>query len=96
MGEPAEEQARFVPTEDFERRYAIEHTRMGYEHGILGRIFGSATNAPTSIAGIIVLLFTLTSIAVLFLPANVPASNYLKTVLSIISLMVGYLFGKST
>jgi hypothetical protein len=80
------EQAQYRIVEDPAHRFAIEQTRMGYEHGILGRIFGSATNAPTSIAGIIVLLFTLTSIAVLFIPANVPASDYLKTVLPIISL----------
>jgi hypothetical protein len=69
---------------------------MTLEAGWLGKIFGSATNAPTSIAGIIVLLFTLRSIAVLFVPPNVPAGDYLQTVLPIISLMVGYLFGKNT
>jgi hypothetical protein len=38
MGEPAEEQAKTVPTEDFSGRYAIEQTRMSLEPGVLGKI----------------------------------------------------------
>jgi hypothetical protein len=36
MGEPAQEQAKTVPTEDISRRYAIEQTRMrrDYNHTI--------------------------------------------------------------
>jgi hypothetical protein len=97
MAEPPEEQSRIVvaePAEDIARRYGLEQTRMRYESGWLGLIFGSATNAPTSIAGIIVILLTLASIAVLFVPSNIPSGDYLNSVLPVIAVIVGYLFGK--
>jgi hypothetical protein len=98
MGEPAEEQAKTVPTEDFSRRYAIEQTRMSLEAGVLGKIFGSSMNAPTNIAGFVVGILTLTIIVVgvLFMPSKISVLEYLDKMLPIMTRILGYLFGKST
>jgi len=91
MGQVPEAQGRLVPAQDIDRRYAVvEHA------GWMGTIFGSATTPPIGIAGIIALLLTIASIIVLFDPSNMPAEDYIKTVLPVISVMIGYLFGKFT
>jgi hypothetical protein len=91
MGQPPEAQARLIPAEDVDRRYGVVE-----QAGCMGKIFGSATTPPIGITGIIALLFTLASIIVLFVPSNIPADDYIKIVLPVISVMAGYLFGKST
>ena len=98
MGEPAEEQAKTVPTEDFSRRYAIEQTRMSLEAGVLGKNFGSSMNAPTNIAGFVVGILTLTIIVVgvLFMPSKISVLEYLDKMLPIMTGVLDYLFGKST
>jgi hypothetical protein len=99
MAEPPEEQSRIVPTEeDFARRYALDQTRMTLEAGWLGKIFGSSTNAPTNIAGFVVGILTITIIVVglLFVPSKISVLEYLDKVLPLVTLALGYLFGKST
>jgi hypothetical protein len=97
MAEPPEEQSIIVPTEeDFARRYALDQTRMTLEAGWLGKVFGSAANAPTNIAGFILFLFFISIIVVLFLEIRMEAVEYVKLVLPVITLVLGYLFGKST
>jgi len=96
MAEDAGKLAEYLVAEDPSQRYILEQTRMRYESGLLGAIFGSATNAPTSIAGNIVILLTLASITMLFVPSKVPASDDLQAVLPVIAVIVGYLFGKGT
>jgi hypothetical protein len=52
MTEAGGEQGTYRVAEDIPQRYYdIEHTRMTLEAGWLGKIIGSATNAPTNIAG---------------------------------------------
>ena len=92
MTEPAERRSEIIPAEDVTRRYALEERRMG----TLGGFFGSAENAPTSIAGIIALLLTLACVVSLFVPTNIPALELFKLVLPVITGVLGYLFGKST
>jgi hypothetical protein len=89
MMQPPEEQARFVLAEDFERRYAIEQTRMSLEAGWLGKIFGSSTNAPTIITGFVVGILTLTIIVVgvLFVPSKISVLEYLDKVPPIMTLV---------
>jgi len=100
MAEAPEEQSRIVPTteEDFVRRYALDQTRMTLEAGWLGKIFGSATNAPTNIAGFFVGILTLTIIIVgfVFVPSSISAMDFLSFLAPLITLALGYLFGKST
>jgi hypothetical protein len=96
MTEPAERRSEIVAPEDVTQRYALEQTRMSLESGFLGKFFGAATNAPTNIAGLIALLLTLSCIVSLFFPSNIPALEFLKLVLPVITGVLGYLFGKST
>jgi hypothetical protein len=95
MDQPSEEPARLVPAEDVERRYAIEQTRMTLEAGWLGKIFGSATNAPMNIAGVVLSAFILTIFLILLIHTRMEPVEYLKLVLPVITLVLGYLFGKS-
>ena len=99
MAEPPEERSRVVPPEeDFARRYALEQTRMTLEAGWLGKVFGSATNAPTNIAGLFVGILTLTIIltGIIFVPSHISAIDFLNYLAPLITLALGYLFGKST
>jgi hypothetical protein len=96
MAEAGGPQAQYRVVEDPTQRFAIEQTRMTLEAGLLGKIFGSATNAPTNIAGFILFLFFISIIIVLFLETRMEAIEYLKLVLPVITLVLGYLFGKST
>jgi hypothetical protein len=95
MAEPPEQPA-VVPGEDVARRYALEQTRMSLESGYLGKLFGSAANAPTNIAGFVVCLLVIISVVVLFLPSKMPVDEFLKLILPVITLVLGYLFGKKT
>src|SRR6266850_7396229 len=97
MAEAGGEQGRYRVTEDVpERYYDIEQRRMALEAGLLGRLFGSATRAPIYIAGIVVFLFAITCVVVLFVHSNVPAPDFLNIIVPVITLALGYLFGKST
>ena len=91
MSEPTERRSEIVALPDVTERYALEQRKMG----TLGGFFGSAENAPTSIAGIIALLLTLSCIASLFVPTNIPALELFKLVLPVITGVLGYLFGKN-
>ena len=96
MTEPVERRSEIVGAEDVARRFALQEREMTLEAGILGRFFGSASRALTSIAGIIALLLTVACIVSLFVPTNLPASELWKLVLPVITAVLGYLFGKST
>jgi len=93
MAEPTQ-QRPIVPTEDL-HRYALEERKMNLDAGVLGRFFGSAASAPTNIAGFVVCLLTVICVVVLFLPSNVPAGEFIKLILPVITLVLGYLFGKN-
>ncbi len=97
MAEAGEEQGRYRLAENVPGRYYdIEHTRMSLEAGWLGKVFGSSTNAPTNIAGFILFLFFLSIMIVLFFQTRMEAVEYPKLVLPVITLVLSYLFGKST
>jgi hypothetical protein len=99
MAETGGEQGPYRVTEDVPQRYYdIEQTRMSYEAGYLGRFFGSKTNAPTNIAGLFVGILTLTIIVLgfIFVPDDISAMDFLNYLAPLITLVLGYLFGKST
>lgn len=99
MTEPSGQlQIDTTPAEDVNNRYAyaLEERRMRLDTGWLGGFFGSASRAPTSIAGIIALLLTLSCIVSLFVPTNISSPELWKLVLPVITGILGYLFGKST
>ncbi len=97
MAEAGGEQGGYRVAEDVPQRYYdIEQRRMALEAGWLGWIFGSATNAPIYIAGIVIVLFSIICIVILFVETRVPAADFLQIGIPLISLALGYLFGKST
>jgi predicted branched-subunit amino acid permease len=69
---------------------------MTLEAGWLGKIFGSSTNAPTNIAGVVLSAFIISIFLVLLMPTRMETVEYLKLVLPVVTLVLGYLFGKST
>ena len=83
-----------VPAEDVSRRYALEERRMSLDAGWLGKIFGSAASAPTNIAGFVVCLLVVIICVVGFL--KMPTAEFVERVIPIITLALGYLFGKNT
>ncbi|MEA1973644.1 MAG: hypothetical protein U9N34_10210 [Candidatus Cloacimonadota bacterium] len=67
---------------------AIKSKQMDIDVGLLGKVFGNSSNAPTNIAGItiLVLLFSTPFVTDLKWDQSFP----------IITLALGYLFGKNT
>ena len=93
MAEPSE-QPPIVPAEDVSRRYALEERRMSLDAGWLGTIFGSSTYAPTNIAGFVVCILVVIVCIVGFL--KMPTTEFVERVIPIITLGLGYLFGKKS
>jgi len=85
MAEAGGEQSSYRVMEDIPQRYYdIEERRMTLAAGWLGRFFGSPTSAPAYVAGLTVLLFTLTSVAVLFAPSHMQPVESLNFLIPVI------------
>ena len=82
--------------QELKEKYGLERQKMTLESGALGRFFGSAQNAPTNIAGIILIFLVVPTILLPFVKADVPALDYLKIMAPVITLILGYLFGRKT
>ena len=89
MADPRGDLVQYHVVDDVTRRSTVERRRLG--HGWLGNIFGELTNAPTNIAGFVVTLFTIITVALAFAPPNLPAMDFLNIVLPVITLTLGYL-----
>jgi len=76
--------------------FILQSKEMALEAGWLGRYFGSGKNAPLNIAGLLVLLLVGSGIAVLFLPSTIPAEKYWNIIAPLITLVLGYVFGKGS
>lgn len=74
--------------------FVLENKRLDLEAGTLGRFFGTGTAAPTSIAGLTVIVMTTAGIALMFFDTKMPAQEYWKVAAPIITLALGYLFGR--
>jgi len=75
--------------------FALESKRMDLDSGLLGKVFGNATIAPTNIAGVTLLLLLLAGFALLFWSsAAMATADYWQKILPIATLILGYLFGK--
>jgi hypothetical protein len=67
---------------------------MDLESGWLGKLFGNKANAPSNIAGVIVVLLVISGLFVTFSEARIQPKEYWSIITSIITLILGYLFGK--
>lgn len=92
----APQELKITAGEDVAHRYGLEQARMTLDAGWLGRIFGSSANAPTNITGFILVIFAITVVYLIVFRMNEPASEALKTVIPVITLALGYLFGRKT
>jgi hypothetical protein len=75
----------------------LQSKQLDLESGFLGKMFGGLKNAPSNIAGLCLFILLLTGIVVLFIKdLNMTAAEYWKYSTSIITLILGYLFGKNS
>lgn len=77
-------------------KYTYESKKLDLEAGLLGKCFGSKLNAPSNIAGFFVIIMALSGIAVLFTTCSIPANEYWKIITPLITMSLGYIFGKSS
>jgi hypothetical protein len=97
MAERPDEPSTIVPTEEeFPRRYALEQTSMSRAEVQSRRIARAFANIFINIAGTCLVLLILPLFFMLFFPSNLSSIEYVQSVLPIITLVLGYLFGKST
>jgi hypothetical protein len=82
------------PTTDNE--YILESKKMDLEAGCIGKFFGSKVNAPTNIAGIFIMFLLFSGISVLFFNTTIQAGEYWKIIVPLLTLALGYLFGKGS
>ena len=68
---------------------SFEEKKMNLDAGLLGKIFGNSSSAPSNIAGISILIL-------LGFSVYVNQTNIWSTTSPIITLILGYLFGKQT
>lgn len=78
-----------------DRAFALENKRMDLDAGALGRFFGTGAAAPTSIAGLTVFLLAGAGILAMFVDSKMPPAEYWQVAAPIITLALGYLFGKA-
>ncbi len=74
----------------------LQSKQMDLESGWLGKLFGSSKIAPCNIAGLCLLLLVVPGIALLFFSGTtMTAGDYWKFITPIVTLILGYLFGKN-
>lgn len=74
----------------------LESKKLDLDSGLLGKCFGSKSNAPMNIAGLFVTLLLFAGIAVLFIGCSIPAGEFWKIIAPLMTMVMGYLFGKSS
>ena len=63
--------------------------------GLLGKLFGSRENAPANIVGLILILLVVAGVIALFSTTSIPAGDFWDKIVPIVTLICGYLFGKT-
>ncbi len=75
----------------------LQSKQLDLESGYLGKIFGGVKNAPANIAGLCLSVLLLAGVATIFVEKiNISTDEYWKYSFSIITLILGYLFGKNS
>lgn len=76
----------------------LKSKKMDLESGLLGKFFGTGSSANNNVAGLIlVLLVVLVSITTIYnlnATDKTPSLDFLKTVTPLITLILGYIFGR--
>lgn len=74
--------------------YLLKIQEMKHEAGVLGSFFGSTQRAASSIAWVMIFLLVCSGILILFISCSVSPAEYWKTISPLITLALGYLFGR--
>lgn len=72
----------------------VKLREMDLEAGWLGKIFGGPTVSPLNISGLILCLFVLCGLVFTFWKGMTEALDYWKLTIPVVTLVLGYLFGK--
>jgi hypothetical protein len=73
----------------------LEEKKLDLDAGTLGKFFGSSKNAPSNIAGVVIIILVVTGVACLiFPPSESDPIEIWKILAPVITLILGYLFGK--
>jgi hypothetical protein len=75
-------------------KYAIQARKINA--GYLGNLFGSRDNAPTNIAGFVLVILIVAGIAAFFVGPSVPALEFWEKIIPLVTLVFGFLFGKKS
>ena len=87
----------FILGSDSSKYIAIEEKKLDLEAGTLGKFFGGKTNAPSNIAGLTIIALILFSIyGTILVIEGLKAPEIWKITTPIITLILGYLFGKQS
>lgn len=72
---------------EINNEHNIKSKEIDVRAGLLGKLFGNKENAPTYIAGVLLVLFSIS--AIFFIPDS-------DNIWTMITLLLGYMFGKNT
>ena len=86
----AEQQVTYTGPDSIQLR----KREMDLEAGWLGRLFGSARTAPFNIGGFVIVVLVVAFVVVLFREGLGVAGEFLKLVGPLITLILGYAFGR--
>ena len=88
-----DEKGDISPTTD--PKFLLQSKKMDLEAGWIGKVIGSPKNAPNNIAFVVVTLVLIAGVVVNFVFPN-DRVKFWKTILPILTLTLGYLFGKNS
>ena len=74
--------------------YLLKVKEMDLQSGVLGKFFGAPSHSPINIAGLIAILLVLTGIGSFLVVGVSETSELWKLLAPIITLAMGYIFGK--
>ena len=77
-------------------KFMLETKRMDLDAGWFGKIFGAKPVSPINIASFFILLLLLSGIVLSFTNKLSDAIEYWKIISALITLALGYIFGKNS
>lgn len=72
----------------------VKLREMDLNSGILGKFFGTSDNVSTYIAGVVVIAVVITGLIASFFPGGTTAVETWKIITPIVTMILGFLFGK--